>query len=92
MDEIARLEAAGRVQALRERLNHIHVYVFDDGQPPPDALVARFFGEVEAAHPGSAPRTSVSARAPARTKARVAAATKKQPARKARTSSRRPRR
>jgi hypothetical protein len=77
MDEIARLESAGRVQALRERLNHIHVYVFDDGQPPPDSLVASFFAEVEAAHPGSAPRTSVSARAPERSKARVAAAKKK---------------
>lgn len=81
MDEIARLEAAGRVQALRERLNHIHVYVYDDGTPPPASLVAGFFAEVEAAHPGSVPRTSVSAGTPARGRARLAAARKKAPAR-----------
>jgi hypothetical protein len=81
MSEIARLEAAGRVQALRERLNHIHVYAFDDGTPPSDSLAASFFAEVEAAHPGSAPRTSVSARTPARGTACLAAARKKAPGR-----------
>ena len=55
MEEVARLKAAGRVEALRERRNHFHVYVLADG-PPPEALIASFFDEVEAAHPNSAPR------------------------------------
>ena len=55
MEEVARLKEAGRVEALRERRNHFHVYVLADG-PPPEALIASFFDEVEAAHPNSAPR------------------------------------
>jgi uncharacterized protein DUF5715 len=55
MEEVARLKAAGRVEALRERRNHFHVYVLAGG-PPPEALIASFFDEVEAAHPNSAPR------------------------------------
>lgn len=82
MDEIARMEAAGRAQALRERLNHIHVYVFDDGAPPSETLVAAFFDEVEEAHPGSAPRTTVSA-AKTTGKARVASARKQATRKKA---------
>ena len=55
MEEVARLEGAGRVEAIRERRNHFHIYVLGDG-PPPEALIASFFDEVEAAHPNSAPR------------------------------------
>jgi hypothetical protein len=55
MEEVARLKEAGRVEALRERRNHFHVYVLADG-PPPETLIASFFDEVEAAHPNSAPR------------------------------------
>ena len=55
MEHVARLKAEGRVEALRERRNHFHVYVLADG-PPPEALIASFFDEVEAAHPNSAPR------------------------------------
>lgn len=58
MDHLARLEREGRVEALRERLNHIHVYAFADGQRPPQQMVADFLPVVEAAHPGSAPRAS----------------------------------
>lgn len=72
LQEVARLEQEGRVEALRERRNHIHVYVFENGQRPPDTLVATFFDEVEAAHPGSAPRTTVSRARPA-PRAQVAA-------------------
>jgi hypothetical protein len=79
LQEVARLEQEGRVEALRERRNHIHVYVFEDGQRPPGTLVASFFDEVEEAHPGSAPRTTVSRSKPG-PKARVAA--RKSPARK----------
>jgi len=55
MEEVARLKESGRVEALRERRNHFHIYVLADG-PPPEAVIASFFDEVEAAHPNSAPR------------------------------------
>jgi hypothetical protein len=32
MDRIAQLEQDGKVEALKERRNHIHVFVFPDGQ------------------------------------------------------------
>jgi len=67
MEEVARLKDGGRVEALRERRNHFHIYVLADG-PPPEATIASFFDEVEAAHPNSAPRPtaapSVSGRRP----------------------------
>jgi hypothetical protein len=50
MDRIAQLEREGRVEALKERRNHIHVFVFPDGQRPPDELVAQFLDEVDASH------------------------------------------
>ena len=39
MDEIARMKAEGRVEALRERRNHIHVFAFVDGKPPDDQSI-----------------------------------------------------
>jgi hypothetical protein len=39
MDEIARLERAGRVEALRETRNHIHVFAFADAHPPEERLI-----------------------------------------------------
>jgi pSer/pThr/pTyr-binding forkhead associated (FHA) protein len=39
MTEIARLEAAGRVEALRENNNCFHVFAFPDGRPPRESLV-----------------------------------------------------
>jgi Family of unknown function (DUF5715) len=39
MDEIARLEREGRVEALRENRFHIHVFVFADGVPPDEKLI-----------------------------------------------------
>lgn len=50
MDRIAQLEQEGKVEALKERRNHIHVFVFPDGQRPPDELVAQFLDEVDASH------------------------------------------
>ena len=50
MDRIAQLEQDGKVEALKERRNHIHVFVFPDGQRPPDELVAQFLDEVDASH------------------------------------------
>lgn len=39
MDEIARLEREGRVEALRENRHHIHVFAFAEGHPPAEALI-----------------------------------------------------
>jgi hypothetical protein len=39
MDEIARLEREGRVEALRETRNHIHVFAFADGMLPEERLI-----------------------------------------------------
>ncbi|MBC7911858.1 MAG: FHA domain-containing protein [Pyrinomonadaceae bacterium] len=41
MAEIARLEAAGRVEALRENNNCFHVFAFPDGRPPPESLIQK---------------------------------------------------
>ncbi len=39
MDEIARLEKEGLVEALRENRNHIHVFAFADAKPPDEKLI-----------------------------------------------------
>lgn len=41
MAEIARLEAAGRVEALRENNNCFHIFAFPDGRPPPESLIQK---------------------------------------------------
>ena len=90
MREIARLEQEGRVEALRERRNCFHVYVFESRERPAGPLVASFFDEVEAAHPGSAPHATVS-RPRAGARARTAALRKGTAKRRA-SASARPRR
>jgi uncharacterized protein DUF5715 len=50
LDRVAQLEDEGKVEALRERRNHIHVFVFQDGRRPPEELVAQFLDEVDASH------------------------------------------
>jgi hypothetical protein len=47
MTEVAQLERQGLVEALRERNNSLHVYVFADGQRPAEARVAQYLDEVE---------------------------------------------
>ena len=54
MEDVARLESEGRVEALRENNNSIHVYTFADGQRPPEPLVAGFLSDVADAHPAPA--------------------------------------
>ncbi|MDT7540448.1 MAG: hypothetical protein QOE33_352 [Acidobacteriota bacterium] len=39
MNDVARLEDAGRVEALRELRDHYHVFAFADGRPPDEKLV-----------------------------------------------------
>jgi len=50
MEQVARLEAEGRVEALRENRNAIHVYTFAGGQRPSEPTVAGFLSDVEDAH------------------------------------------
>jgi hypothetical protein len=80
MEHAGRLEAQGTLEALRENRNAIHVYIFADGQRPPEPLVAGFLSDVQDAHPGSAVRQGASK---PRTR-RVAAPSKRTPAGKAR--------
>jgi hypothetical protein len=44
MQEVARIESAGRVEALRETRDHIHIFVFPDGRPPAESLIQRSLG------------------------------------------------
>jgi hypothetical protein len=46
MSEIARLKAAGRLEALRETRDHIHVFAFPDGEPPAESLIAQAAGQL----------------------------------------------
>jgi DNA-binding transcriptional ArsR family regulator len=39
MNDLARLEDAGRVEALRELRDHFHVFAFAEGRPPDEKLV-----------------------------------------------------
>ncbi|MDT7603219.1 MAG: hypothetical protein QOF61_1216, partial [Acidobacteriota bacterium] len=39
MNDLARLEEAGRVEALRELRDHFHVFAFAEGRPPDEKLV-----------------------------------------------------
>jgi hypothetical protein len=43
LDEIARLEKEGRVEALRENRFHIHVFAFADMKPPAETLIKKSF-------------------------------------------------
>lgn len=49
MGEIARLESAGRVEALRELRDHYHVFVFAEGRPPDAETVDRRLGRAAGA-------------------------------------------
>jgi hypothetical protein len=72
MDELARQEDEGRVEALRENRIHFHVFVFPDGRRPSESLIAESLDEVR---PAVRVRTTVSnRRATAAAKMRRAAA------------------
>jgi len=51
MADIARLEDEGRVEALRENRNHIHVFAFADGQRPQESLIQASLRQVDAELP-----------------------------------------
>ena len=54
MGEIARIESEGRLEALRENRDHIHVFAFADGRPPDEATIARSMGQMNSAKPEKA--------------------------------------
>ena len=58
MGEIARIEAEGRLEALRENRDHIHVFAFADGRPPDEAAIARSMGQMNSARPAKAKLSS----------------------------------
>ncbi len=45
MSVIAKMKDDGRVEALRENRNHIHVFAFVDGERPDETLIAQAIGE-----------------------------------------------
>jgi hypothetical protein len=54
MADIARLEDAGRVEALRELRDHFHVFAFADGHPPDEKLVEQQMKQGEGRNGGGA--------------------------------------
>jgi hypothetical protein len=87
MADIAQLEEAGRVEALRENRNHIHIFVFADGQRPAESLIQASLRQVDAELPVAkpAPRKRKPAVRSRRTSAAPASA-KTAPPRRAATS------
>jgi hypothetical protein len=63
MADIARLRDAGRVEALRENRDHIHVFAFADGQRPDEDLIRASLGASSPAAPQ--PKTPAAQRAAA---------------------------
>jgi Family of unknown function (DUF5715) len=51
MSLIARLKDEGRIEALRETRDNIHVYVFGNGRPPDDEVIARAVAEDKSTRP-----------------------------------------
>ena len=45
MREVAQLKSKGRVEALRETRDHIHVFVFADSRPPDERLIQKALGK-----------------------------------------------
>jgi len=76
MAVIGSLEEQGRVEALRENLNHIHVFAFADGQRPEESLIQASLRQVDAELPARpAPRAAPrKAKARATTRSKAAAA------------------
>ena len=59
MGEIARLEDEGRIEALRENRDHIHVFAFADGRRPDEAVIAKSMGQM---NPSKQTRASATSR------------------------------
>ena len=75
MRYVAELKDEGRVEALRENRDHIHIYAFADGRRPPEALIARSLDDIRPALMGSprhAPAVKKGTRRPALSRTRAA--------------------
>ena len=59
MEEIGRLERAGRVEALRENRNCFHVFVFSSGKRPPERAIAVAKAEILAGQEEAEPEKPV---------------------------------
>jgi hypothetical protein len=59
MQVIARLKEEGRVEALRENRDHIHVFAFADGSRPDEGLIAESLGPASG---GKTPRQAATGR------------------------------
>ena len=70
METLAELEREGRVETLRERRNHFHIYAFTRGERPAEPLVASLLDDVEAANPSAYAARPAARKAPARAPAR----------------------
>jgi hypothetical protein len=57
MDEVARMERERRLEALREKRNHLHIYVFAK-EPPPDTQVAQYLDDVRPDAPAKVSKAS----------------------------------
>jgi Family of unknown function (DUF5715) len=51
MSIIAKLKEEGRVEALRENRNHIHIFAFADGRRPDESLIAKEINQVSGGKP-----------------------------------------
>jgi uncharacterized protein DUF5715 len=49
MQEVARLKDEGRLEALREKRNHIHIFAFADGQRPDENLITESMNRMQPA-------------------------------------------
>jgi hypothetical protein len=60
MAEVSRIKQAGRVEALRENRNHIHIFAFAEGKPPDESKIvqslSRMAGKPAPRRPKSAMR------------------------------------
>jgi hypothetical protein len=52
MSVVAKLKDEGRVEALRENRNHIHIFAFADGHRPDESLIAKEINQVGGGRPG----------------------------------------
>jgi hypothetical protein len=77
MEQIAKLESEQKVEALRERRGHIHVYAFAGGDRPPEAMVAAALSMVDAARAERAEENRTVRKASARSRAKSKAAVKR---------------
>jgi hypothetical protein len=62
MEWIADLESKGRLEALRENRDHIHVFVLPEGRPS-ETLIAESMAVVSGGRPAAAPRAAAARRA-----------------------------